>query len=80
MSLLTERYPGVRCITSSLSANAAPDEDDSLLAPFLSWTLVEIDTSSIDIMLMSATHQELVILIGRLAQRWLALVQQTSTW
>ena len=90
MSTLTSRFPSARRIR--LSSGAAGDPDDAtsidvarLIEPYLNWELLEVDSSSTDILIgepESALHtgepSQLLILGGEEAQMWLRKVRKSA--
>ena len=78
---LQDRNPNVRRISVPEGQNS-PEYLYSLIAPYLGWTLAEVDTLSSDILLYLPDNQaveRVVILTGPLANIWLAHQHKPST-
>lgn len=82
MSKLLDRYPHVPRLSLPESASANPDDLLQLIAPYLSWILVDLDTFPTDILLREPQGANnppgLVIITGPAVDIWLQHQQNAS--
>lgn len=90
MSTLTSRFPSARRLQRPVEAHGNPEDTMSVdvarvIEPYLDWVLLEVDSSSTDILIgepesaiQAGEPRQLIILGGEEAQAWLRNVRKSA--
>jgi len=91
VNTLSSRFPSARRLQWLANASAgpearSPDDLARFIEPYLHWVLLEMDSSSTDILIGEPEtsqeddrHRELLILGGEVAQTWLRNVRKAPS-